>query len=66
MEFNYLGIMIGFPVLLVFALTGLGVRYYFVREEIRNIRTRNEMEMSRVHEDVFDTPRRPETCNLGL
>jgi hypothetical protein len=64
MEFNDLGMMISLPVLLVFALTGLGIRYYFMRLEMHNVRTRNEMEMSRVHEDVLDPPRRPETCNL--
>jgi hypothetical protein len=60
MEVNYLGIMIGFPVLLGFALTTLGIRYYFVKQEMRNIRTRNEMAMSRVHEDELDPPRAPE------
>lgn len=66
MEFNNLGMMIGFPVLLAFAFTGLGIRYYFMREEIRNICTRNGREMSRVYEEVLDPPRNPETCDLGL
>jgi hypothetical protein len=60
MEINYLGIMIGFPVLLGFALTTLCIRYYFMKQEMRNIRTRNEMEMNRVHEDERDPPRAPE------
>jgi hypothetical protein len=60
MEINYLCIMIGFPVLLGFALTTLGIRYYFMKQEMRNVRTRNEMEMSRVHEDELDPPRAPE------
>jgi hypothetical protein len=59
-EVNYLGIMIGFPVLFAFALTVLGIRYYFMRQEMRNIRTRNGIEMSRVHEDELDPPRAPE------
>jgi hypothetical protein len=40
MAINYLGIMIGFPVLLAFALTTLGIRYFLVKQEMRNIRTR--------------------------
>jgi len=40
MAINYLGIMIGFPALLAFALTTLGIRYFFVKREMRNIRTR--------------------------
>lgn len=55
-----MGIMIGFPVLLAFAITVLGIRYCFMMQEMHNIRTRNEMEMSRVQEDGRDLPRAPE------
>jgi hypothetical protein len=56
---NYLGIAIGFPDLLAFALTTSGIRHCFVKQEMRNIRTRAAMEMSWVHEDERDRPRSP-------
>ena len=61
MEINYLGSLIGVPVLVGFAVLVAGIHYYFVKQEERLIRTRNEIEMNRVHEDELDPPRRPDT-----
>lgn len=65
MEFSYVGMMIGFPVLLTFALAVLGIRYHFMRQEMREIRTRDEMEMSEVGEDALDRLRAREIRILG-
>jgi hypothetical protein len=58
---NYLGIMIGFPVLLAFALTNhTGHSILLYEAGIAQHSHRAAMEMSRVHEDERDRPRSPE------